>query len=190
MHPWTMAKLRPKRRARGALLLAPTPIRRVLRSGANCFDVVAALSLLVAPQIAWGQTHTVTPPVVKSHVDAVYPSRATDQGQHADVVLVVTVDADGHVTDVKVRESGGDLLDEAATIAIRQWTFEPARRDGTPVASRILVTFHFAPPEIVVPPKSDETVVRGGVVSKDHQATVHTARLDRHCTNRKRARGV
>ena len=30
--------------------------------------------------------------------------------------------------------------------AVRQWTFAPARRNGTPVASRIRVPFHFAPP--------------------------------------------
>ena len=152
--------------AKGHSLVRPSRARRIQAWVA--FAVCSALPATVA-----AQGHTVTPPVVSSHVDAVYPTTAIGQGKHADVVLVVTVDADGHVTDVKVRESGGDALDEAAIIAIRQWTFEPAKRDGTPVASRILVPFHFAPPaappEIVTPASPAGPVVgaAGGVTSKD-----------------------
>jgi TonB family protein len=88
----------------------------------------------------------ITPPTVLTHVDASYPRAAVPSGVHADVELVVTVDADGHVSDVKVAQSGGPELDEAAITAIRQWTFRPALRGKTPVASRIRVPFHFAPP--------------------------------------------
>jgi len=98
----------------------------------------------------------VTPPVVVHHVDAVYPPSALQERKHADVVLNVTVDADGHVSKVDVVESGGDDLDEAAVVAAREWTFVPAMRAGKPVASRIRVPFHFAPPapppQIVAPP--------------------------------------
>jgi TonB family protein len=97
----------------------------------------------------------VKPPVVVQHVDAVYPPSALAERKHADVVLAVTVDADGHVSKIDVLESGGADLDEAATIAARQWTFIPAMRGDKPVASRIKVPFHFAPPapppELVAP---------------------------------------
>jgi iron complex outermembrane receptor protein len=100
----------------------------------------------------------VTPPVVLQHVDAVYPPSALAERQHADVVLTVTVDADGHVSKVDVFESGGAVLDEAAVVAARGWTFVPAMRNGTPVASRIRMPFHFAPPapapELVETPKA------------------------------------
>lgn len=88
----------------------------------------------------------VTPPRVVRHVDAVYPERALHEGHDAIVVLFVTVLADGTVGDVSVVEPGGHGLDEAAIAAVRQWRLEPARRDGTPIASRIRVPFHFAPP--------------------------------------------
>ncbi|HZU85611.1 MAG TPA: TonB family protein, partial [Polyangiaceae bacterium] len=105
----------------------------------------------------------VKPPVVVQHVDAVYPPSALSERKHADVVLALTVDTDGHVSKVDVLESGGADLDEAATVAARQWTFIPAMRDGKPVASRIRVPFHFAPPapppELVVPPPSQEPEV-------------------------------
>jgi iron complex outermembrane receptor protein len=90
----------------------------------------------------------VTPPSVLTHVDAVYPPSAVKERKHADVVLALTVDVDGHVSKVDVMQSGGPDLDEAAVIAARQWTFTPAKRGDTPVPSRIKVPFHFAPPEL------------------------------------------
>jgi TonB family protein len=102
----------------------------------------------------------VTPPDVIQHVDAIYPPSALTDRKHADVVLAVTVDADGHVSKVDVLQSGGADLDEAAVVAARQWTFVPAMRGGKPVASRIRVPFHFAPPapppELVSPPPPPE----------------------------------
>jgi iron complex outermembrane receptor protein len=93
-----------------------------------------------------GTPPVVTPPTVLTHVDAVYPPSALAAQRHTDVVLTVTVDADGHVSNVEVTSSGGDDVDQAAELAVRQWTFVPAKRDGRPIASRIRVPFHFAPP--------------------------------------------
>lgn len=89
----------------------------------------------------------VVAPVVKTHVDAVYPESAHRAGKHGDVVLNVTVDVHGHVSAVDVAQSGGADLDQAAIVAARQWTFEPATRDGKPLAARIRIPFHFAPPD-------------------------------------------
>lgn len=100
----------------------------------------------------------VKPPVVIHHVDAVYPPSALAERKDADVVLTVTIDADGHVSKVDVAQSGGPDLDEAAIVAAREWTFVPAIRNGKPVASRIKMPFHFAPPapapELVETPKA------------------------------------
>lgn len=104
-------------------------------------------------------TATVTPPSVLSHVDAQYPLSALPARKHADVVLTLTVDIDGHVSKVDVAQSGGADLDEAAVLAARQWTFTPAMRGDRPVASRIKVPFHFAPPELA--PEVVETNVPG-----------------------------
>ena len=127
--------------------------------GTSCVPAFAS-SALAQP------TADVKPPVVVQHVDAVYPPSALSERKHADVVLAVTVDTDGHVSKVDVLQSGGGVdLDEAAVVAARQWTFEPALRDGKPIASRIRVPFHFAPPaappEFVAPPppSEPETVV-------------------------------
>ncbi len=97
---------------------------------------------------AWAQTANVevTPPTVLTHVDAEYPPSALATREHADVVVAVTVDLDGHVSKTDILQSGGVDLDESAVIAVRQWTFVPAKRRGVAIASRIRVPFHFAPP--------------------------------------------
>ena len=122
--------------------------------------VVSCLLLADAPWARAQEAVQVTPPVVVEHVDAVYPPSALADRRHADVVLAVTVDTDGHVSKVEVLESGGPDLDEAAIVAARQWTFVPAMKGDKPVASRIRQRFHFAPPapppELVSPPADEQ----------------------------------
>jgi protein TonB len=60
-----------------------------------------------------------------------------------DVVIEATVDADGRVTDVRVPQSALALLDDAALAAVRQYTYEPGRRNGVPEAFPIQVTVSF-----------------------------------------------
>lgn len=131
---------------------------------AGRFALCALLGTSCVPAFAFSAfaqpSADVKPPVVVQHVDAVYPPSALAERKHTDVVLAVTVDVDGHVSKADVIQSGGSDLDEAAVVAARQWTFEPALRDGKPVASRIRVPFHFAPPapppEFVAPPPPSE----------------------------------
>ncbi len=112
----------------------------------------AALLTLAAATVSpvsWAQVApaAVTGPTVAQHVDAVYPPSALASPEHADVVLTLTVDTDGHVSAVVVAQSSGAAdIDEAAVVAARQWTFTPAMRDGKAVRSRIKIPFHFAPP--------------------------------------------
>jgi iron complex outermembrane receptor protein len=109
--------------------------------------VTAAVLVASAAPSAFAQGE-VKPPVVVTHVDAVYPPSALATREHADVLLFLTVDLDGHVSKVEVAKSSGHAdLDEAAVVAARQWTFVPATRDGKAMESRIPLPFHFAPPE-------------------------------------------
>ena len=138
------------------------------RSPASALAVVLLLAL--GPGSASAQPpppSDVTPPVVLSHVDAVYPASAVPTSRHLDVVLAVTVDADGNVSRVDVLESGGPAIDEAAKTAVRQWTFRPATKGGKAIAARIKVPFHFAPlapPQDIAPKPQSEPVVPGNVV--------------------------
>jgi TonB family protein len=61
------------------------------------------------------------------------------------VMLSLVVTPDGNTTDIKVTTPLGSGLDEKAIAAVRQWKFEPATKDGKPVAVKIKVevSFHF-----------------------------------------------
>jgi iron complex outermembrane receptor protein len=97
----------------------------------------------------------ITHPVVVHQVDAEYPQSMAPQ--HADVILLVTLDAEGNVTDVKIATSGGAAFDAAAVEAVRKWTFSPATRNGKPFRARIKIPFHFAPPVAAPPPTAKAT---------------------------------
>ena len=60
------------------------------------------------------------------------------------VPVILTISADGLVTDVQVEASLGDDFDQAAVAAALQWTFEPARDDGVAVSAKVraVVRFH------------------------------------------------
>lgn len=85
------------------------------------------------------------PPKRLSHVVPVYTSRARTIGVVGAVVLLVSIDATGKVTDVEVVSGLPYGLDEAAVRAVRNWTYQPALTDGKPVAAQIEVTVHFQP---------------------------------------------
>jgi TonB family protein len=122
-----------------------------MRRGWSCGlrALLVAATATLASRLARAD-EIVKPPVVRTHVDAIYPPSAVAANAHADVVLVVTIAADGTVAHVDVAGSAGPELDGAAIAAVRRWTFEPATRRGIPVASRIRVPFHFAPPEALM----------------------------------------
>lgn len=136
--------------------------------------VIAGIVLSFAPSASAQAPPDVKPPVVLHHVDAIYPPSALTERKHADVVLEVTVDTDGHVSKVDVVQSAGADLDEAAIVAVREWTFVPAMRGGRPVASRIKVPFHFAPPapapELVTPASSEPELPPTTAVSREAAA--------------------
>ncbi len=92
-------------------------------------------------------------PKLKRFVDAPYPSAARDSGIQGDVVLSLMIDATGRVTNAEVVEKAGHGFDEAAKEAALKFEFEPATRDGKPVAARILYKYSFtlkeAPPSKV-----------------------------------------
>ncbi len=75
-------------------------------------------------------------------VAPIYPVIARKAQVQGTVVLVAVIGTDGTVEDLKVRRSI-PLLDQAAMDAVRQWLFEPARRDGRPVRMRLTVSLLF-----------------------------------------------
>lgn len=74
----------------------------------------------------------------------IYPAAAQRGGEQGTVLLRVEVGADGGPDEVSLaRHSGSRDLDRAALEAVRGWTFEPAIRNGEPVASSVQVPVEF-----------------------------------------------
>jgi protein TonB len=60
-----------------------------------------------------------------------------------DVVIEVTIDPQGNVVETKILQAIGHGIDEKVEATLRRWHYQPATLDGTPVASRHDVHFHY-----------------------------------------------
>ena len=130
-----------------------------MNNGSRAPCLVLLVALATAAHAQPKLPPNVTPPLVVHHHEANYPVAQLAQRKHAEVELVVTIDVEGHVSNVEVRKSGGPEFDHAATTAMRLWTFKPAQRDGKNIAAKIKVPFHFSPPE----PPEPENIMEPGV---------------------------
>jgi TonB family protein len=85
----------------------------------------------------------VTPPRVIYQAPPEYSEEARKKGLAGTVVVSLVADQKGAVRDVKVERSLQSALDEQAIAAVRQWRFEPATKDGQPVAVQVKVEVTF-----------------------------------------------
>jgi TonB family protein len=74
------------------------------------------------------------PPIARSEVPP---------GVSGDVIVEVTIDEQGNVTELKLTQGIGYGIDEKVLAVLRQWHFRPATRDGLNIASQHLVHFHY-----------------------------------------------
>jgi TonB family protein len=78
----------------------------------------------------------------------VYPDPPVDRAGlphdlQGDVVIEVTIDSQGNVVETKIVQAIGHGIDEKIEATLRRWHYQPATLDGSPVASRHDVHFHF-----------------------------------------------
>jgi protein TonB len=71
-----------------------------------------------------------------------YPVLAKTQHISGDVRVDALIDANGHVTTMKV-VSGPTLLHQAAMDALRQWKYQPATLNGNAVPMHLTITIQF-----------------------------------------------
>jgi TonB family protein len=74
-----------------------------------------------------------------------YPDEARERGEQGTVHVKALVGKDGRVTEVAAesKEPAPAALEKAALEAVKEWTFEPARAKGEPVAIWIVVPVRF-----------------------------------------------
>jgi len=76
-------------------------------------------------------------------VEPIYPELALRNRVAGRVILTVTVDEEGNVSDIRISQ-GHPLLSEAAVTAVRQWQYSPTLLNGEPVPVITTVTVIFA----------------------------------------------
>ncbi len=93
-----------------------------------------------APVRVGGQ---ITTPQLVKRVEPRYPAVAVAAKLSGTVILELTVDDAGRVTDVEVLRSQG-LLDKAAVDAVKQWRYSPLVLNGIPTPFIVTVTMNFS----------------------------------------------
>jgi TonB family protein len=80
------------------------------------------------------------------HPDPVYPAIAKAAQVQGDVVLLIVIDTNGHVTGVKPI-SGPPMLIGSATDAVKQWQYAPFETGGSPVevSTKVTLPFYLGP---------------------------------------------
>ena len=85
----------------------------------------------------------VSAPRILSDPEPEYSEEARKAKYQGVCVLWLVVGPDGRPRDIKVARSLGLGLDEKAIEAVKNWKFEPAMKDGKPVAVQINVEVNF-----------------------------------------------
>jgi protein TonB len=72
-----------------------------------------------------------------------YPEAARRAGVEGLVIVAITVDSDGNVTDAKIVSGPGYGLEEAALQGIKKFRFKPATKNGEPVSTELKYRYRF-----------------------------------------------
>ncbi len=129
--------MRPRER-----LAVPLSVAIVLAAG-NGLAQIAPTTPQTSPQEAPATPPTAAPRLTQ-FVQADYPPEALEAGIEGAVLLQLSVDVEGHVTDAQVLTGLGHGLDEAAVAAARRFVFSPGRRDGQPVPAVLRYRYRFS----------------------------------------------
>lgn len=105
----------------------------------------AAVETTGASPAAPSNINNTVPPILISRVIPRYPKAAKSTHVEGNVVIEMTINQKGAVTNARVVKGLQKSLDKAALNAVRQWKFKPAMTNGQPVKSPYSVTIHFQP---------------------------------------------
>ena len=84
-----------------------------------------------------------TPARLVSGKSPVYPIGQLLTGKTSSAEVAFTVAADGRTRDIHVVAADREVFGRHLAIAVRDWRFEPARKDGVGVPSPLSVAFDF-----------------------------------------------
>jgi TonB family protein len=88
-------------------------------------------------------TDDITPPRLREVASPEYTEAAKKKKIEGQVTLLIVVDKKGEVANAKVVKGLGYGLDENAVVAVKEWRYRPAEKDGAPIAVKMEVTVDF-----------------------------------------------
>jgi TonB family protein len=104
----------------------------------------ATAGQLMVPSVRIAGNASVEPPeVIEYLTPALYSEDARRRGVEGVVTIGTRISRDGRVSDLRVLKGLGFGLDQNALVAVRHWTFSPARRAGTPVETSAEIDVEF-----------------------------------------------
>jgi protein TonB len=110
----------------------------IVRDTPNKISVAAAVAAEAGAQV------DEMPRKLSHNREPNYPLEALRAGLEGKVVLRVMISATGRATQISVESSSGfSGFDESATLAVRDWEFAPAKRQGVAVHHEVLVPVRF-----------------------------------------------
>jgi TonB family protein len=72
-----------------------------------------------------------------------YPTRALERGLEASVVVLITIDTLGRVTQTEIEKSGGREFDPDVIRSVRAMVFQPPLRNGKRIPARFRQLYEF-----------------------------------------------
>ncbi len=85
----------------------------------------------------------ITPPKATYQPEPEYPDKARKKKIQGTVMVSIVITPEGTVRDAKVVTSVDKNLDQRALEAVSKWKFQPATKDGKPVALCTVVEIGF-----------------------------------------------
>jgi TonB family protein len=97
----------------------------------------------ITPSCQSSTTGCIVPPRIASSPNPENVQQTGGLKYSGTVSLQMTINTEGRPENITVLKSLGPGLDQKAIDAVRNWKFEPATKDGKPVAAQIVVEVDF-----------------------------------------------
>jgi TonB family protein len=111
-------------------------IGTALTCGTLAAPAFAATAHPIADSLAHASVVRIDPPQV---MRVVAPTDLSSRYYGAEVTLRLTVNAAGEPRDITVDAPRDPALVRALTKAVAQWRFAPARKDGLPISTKVVL---------------------------------------------------
>jgi protein TonB len=85
----------------------------------------------------------ISPPKATHSPDPQYPELPADTEPRGLVVMLIGVNAHGHVGPVRVVRSSAPVFEKSAVETVKKWKFKPAKKNGQAVPVQITVEMKF-----------------------------------------------